>query len=195
MTPTTPALDTFVSSVGTIVRHEHDPVMIVKQIEPLLGDLLRDASAIPPQFKRPDPNRYSQYLLHRARDEAFSVVSVVWSPNQSAPIHDHGTWGVVGVLENEETETRYRRLDDGSVAEYAKLEAVGTFVLREGQTSVILPPHEIHRVENRSDRVSISIHVYGADIGSLTRHVYDPDTRHVRSFVSGYNVPEEAPGP
>lgn len=36
------------------------------------------------------------------------------------------------------------------------------------------------------DRVSISIHVYGADIGKVKRHVYKPDTAEVVDFISGY---------
>jgi predicted metal-dependent enzyme (double-stranded beta helix superfamily) len=35
------------------------------------------------------------------------------------------------------------------------------------------------------DRVSISIHVYGANIGGISRHVYPPDGPP-KPFVSGY---------
>jgi predicted metal-dependent enzyme (double-stranded beta helix superfamily) len=38
-----------------------------------------------------------------------------------------------------------------------------------------------------SDRASISIHVYGANIGAVKRHVYDPETGSVETFVSGYS--------
>ncbi len=53
---------------------------------------------------------------------------------------------------------------------------------------------DIHQVSNLfDDRVSISVHVYGADIGAVTRHVFDPETGTVRDFVSGYSNPVEAP--
>ena len=45
----------------------------------------------------------------------------------------------------------------------------------------------IHRVVNAlDDRVSISIHAYGANIGKVRRHVFDPQTGSVKEFVSGY---------
>ena len=37
------------------------------------------------------------------------------------------------------------------------------------------------------DRVSISIHVYGANIGAVARHVFDPVSGAARPFVSGYS--------
>jgi predicted metal-dependent enzyme (double-stranded beta helix superfamily) len=35
--------------------------------------------------------------------------------------------------------------------------------------------------------VSISVHVYGANIGAVSRHVYDPATGEEKPFVSGYS--------
>ena len=37
------------------------------------------------------------------------------------------------------------------------------------------------------DRVSISIHVYGANIGAATRHVFDATSGAAKHFVSGYS--------
>ena len=36
------------------------------------------------------------------------------------------------------------------------------------------------------DRVSISIHVYGANIGGVSRHVFTPDGQ-TKPFISGYS--------
>ena len=49
------------------------------------------------------------------------------------------------------------------------------------------PAHgDIHRVANgRSDHPSISIHVYGGNIGAVERASYDADGREQR-FISGY---------
>ena len=48
---------------------------------------------------------------------------------------------------------------------------------------------DIHEVANAfDDRVSISIHVYGANIGAVRRHVYDAATGAAKDFVSGYSI-------
>jgi predicted metal-dependent enzyme (double-stranded beta helix superfamily) len=45
---------------------------------------------------------------------------------------------------------------------------------------------DIHRVHNAyDDRVSISIHVYGANIGAVRRSVYAEDGTR-KPFISGY---------
>ncbi|BFO11879.1 Predicted metal-dependent enzyme of the double-stranded beta helix superfamily [Serratia rubidaea] len=46
---------------------------------------------------------------------------------------------------------------------------------------------DIHQVRNAfSDRVSISIHVYGGNIGAVRRAVYS-ESGVVKPFVSGYS--------
>jgi predicted metal-dependent enzyme (double-stranded beta helix superfamily) len=64
--------------------------------------------------------------------------------------------------------------------------------LQPGQIELIGPDQgDIHRVANAlPDAVSISIHVYGTDIGRHKRHVF-PDAGGVKPFISGYaNGPE-----
>jgi predicted metal-dependent enzyme (double-stranded beta helix superfamily) len=47
--------------------------------------------------------------------------------------------------------------------------------------------HDIHVVENDlSDQTSISIHVYGGNIGRIQRAVFDPITGVEKRFISGY---------
>ena len=46
---------------------------------------------------------------------------------------------------------------------------------------------DVHEIANAyDDRVSISIHVYGANIGAVERAVYDLATGAEKPFISGY---------
>lgn len=45
------------------------------------------------------------------------------------------------------------------------------------------------RLIEQCGRPSISIHVYGANIGAVARHVFDPATGAAKPFVSGYSLP------
>jgi 3-mercaptopropionate dioxygenase len=46
---------------------------------------------------------------------------------------------------------------------------------------------DVHAIANAyDDRVSISIHVYGANIGAVRRAVFDPETGEEKPFISGY---------
>jgi len=118
-----------------------------------------------------DPDNYVCHLLHTEPDGSFSVCALVWRPGQLTPIHDHVTWCVFGVLQGAEYEELYA-LRDGDTC----LEEVGRNVSAVGEVSGFAPPGDIHRVRNCGDGVSISLHIYGADItrlGSSVRRIYD----------------------
>ena len=61
--------------------------------------------------------------------------------------------------------------------------------LEPGQIEQVSPTiGDIHVVRNAlPDQPSISIHVYGANIGAVRRHVFDPETGEPSLFVSGYS--------
>ncbi|MBO1110429.1 cysteine dioxygenase [Bordetella petrii] len=140
-------------------------------------DWLPDCCAVP------HPDHYQQYLLHCDPLERFSLLSFVWGPGQSTPVHDHTVWGYVGMLRGSEFSQRYRAAPPG----YAPNGPPAA--LQPGQIEVLSPAEgDIHRVWNaHADAVSISVHLYGGNIGAVARHVYDPDTGRVTPFVSGYS--------
>lgn len=148
----------------------------------LLARLVSQDDWLPEEYAQPDPERYTQYLLHCDSRERFSVVAFVWGPGQGTPIHDHRTWGLVGVLRGGERSERFVRGGDG------RLHALGTpDVLHEGEVEAVSPRiGDIHRVSNAETRhTSISIHVYGGNIGAIERATYANDGT-ARRFVSGY---------
>lgn len=51
----------------------------------LLHRLISHDDWLPDEFAQPNPERYSQYLLHCDPLERFSVVSFVWGPGQKTP--------------------------------------------------------------------------------------------------------------
>ncbi len=63
--------------------------------------------------------------------------------------------------------------------------------LAPGSVDLLSPAEgDIHEVTNAfEDRVSISIHVYGGNIGAVERHVFDATTGAAKPFVSGYSSP------
>ena len=149
----------------------------------LLRDLVSHDDWLPEAFAQPDPVRYQQYLLHCDPLERFSVVSFVWGPGQRTPVHDHTVWGLVGVLRGLEIGWRYSRgSDDVLVAgEPERMEP--------GAIETVSPTvGDIHRVANGlDDAASVSIHVYGANIGAVRRSTYDPATGAAKTFISGYS--------
>ncbi|MFZ2998308.1 cysteine dioxygenase [Sphingobium sp.] len=171
----------FVTAFADLLAATRDEGAILQSGAALLTRLIAKDDWLPDAFARPNPDRYQQYLLHCDSRERFSVVSFVWGPGQSTPIHDHSVWGLVGVLRGVEKVERFRRLPTGGLINEAE------DYLREGEVDAVSPRiGDIHRVTNaRPDAPSISIHVYGANIGAVERATYALDGTP-KSFISGY---------
>jgi len=173
---------TFVKSLVTLLEKHPSEEIIFSQGKIILENLIREDDWLPEAFSKPHPLYYQQYLLYADPLDRFSVVSFVWGPGQKTPLHNHTVWGMVGQLRGQERSANYYQQPDGSYKED------GSFVCKPGQVATVSPQtHDIHVVENDlSDQTSISIHVYGGNIGRIQRGVFDPITGVEKRFISGY---------
>ncbi|MFL6672933.1 MAG: cysteine dioxygenase [Massilia sp.] len=181
----TPAarLRDFVRAFTQLVERAPPEERIFTDGRSLLAQLVAADDWLPAEFAAPDPARYRQYLLHCDPLERFSVLSFVWGPGQATPIHDHTVWGMVGVLRGAE-----RCEEFAPPAAPGPMGRLGQHELAAGMIDLVSPAAgDIHRVSNAlPDQVSVSIHVYGGNIGTIARHLYDPDSGERARFVSGY---------
>lgn len=180
------AFSTFIRTVDPIIRRSRSAEETVSAIEPFLHALILDRNWLLPKYQRSIPEKdYAQYLLYRPDDHAFSVVSFVWNPQKGSPVHDHCTWGVIGQYEGVEEEARFRKLPGGGI------EKAVVVASKPGDVSHVYPPdRDVHQIVNRSATPTISIHIYGGDIGSQPRHIYELSRGSVLPFVSGYDSVE-----
>ena len=176
----------FVIAMTHLVSKTQDEPVLLREGRALLAPLLADDRWLPDECAVLRPDRYAQYLLHADPLERFSVVSFVWGPGHRTPVHDHTVWGLVGMLRGAE------RCDEFHLdATGAMPQATGrSHVMQPGDIEAVSPTvGDWHRVSSaRTDGASISIHVYGANIGAVRRHRLD-DAGQVVEFVSGYDSP------
>ncbi|MDP9877593.1 putative metal-dependent enzyme (double-stranded beta helix superfamily) [Variovorax boronicumulans] len=157
---------------------------LLERAAPLMRALVAQDDWLPEAMTASHPQYYQQHLLYGDPLDRFSLVSFVWGPGQKTPVHDHTVWGIIGMLRGAECGQRYARSADG------RLVAQGDEVtLRPGDLDIVSPEvGDIHVVRNAfDDRVSISIHLYGGNIGRIARHVFVPQTGEIKAFVSGYS--------
>lgn len=175
-----PRLRHFVGTLDALVDRTEDEATLLAEGGRALADLVSQDDWLPDAYAVPNPDRYTQYLLHRDPAARYSIVSFVWGPGQSTPVHDHTVWGLVGVLRGAEIGERY-------AVGPGRLDKLGSERLEAGAVDPVSPTvGDVHRVSNAfDDRVSISIHVYGADIGAVRRHIFD-DAGRSKDFISGY---------
>ncbi len=182
MTDLRPLRD-FVRAATAAVALPRPEAAVLADLRGHLAALVSRDHWLPPELAQPHPQFYRQYLLHADALERFSVVSFVWGPGQQTPVHDHTVWGLIGMLRGQEVSQPFGV--DGRGALVPQGEAT---TLVPGQVEAVSPTlGDIHQVRNAlADQVSISIHVYGANIGAVQRWVYAPDGTR-KPFVSGYS--------
>ena len=175
----------FVQQLAALLALQPDEPAILAQGAALLADLVAHDDWLPDDYAQPHPQHYQQFLLHADALARFSVVSFVWGPGQATPIHDHTVWGLIGMLRGAENAQPYGKNEAGQWVPSGE-----TMTLLPGQVEAVSPRiGDVHRVSNAfADKTSISIHVYGANIGAVQRHVYHEDGS-IKNFVSGYTNP------
>ncbi|MFJ4457331.1 cysteine dioxygenase [Pseudomonas sp. NPDC089392] len=173
----------FIDALSQLLDRETDEATLLDQGQGLLRSLVAHDDWLPEALAQPDPARYQQYLLHCDSRQRFSIVSFVWGPGQQTPIHDHRVWGLIGMLRGAEYSQGFARSEHGAL-----LPAGAPVRIEPGHVEAVSPRiGDIHQVSNAfDDRVSISIHVYGANIGAVSRAVYLPDGTE-KPFISGYS--------
>lgn len=184
MPDTIAPLRQFVLDVTQILATPRSEAEILSAIKSPLARLIERDDWLPDAFAMPHPQYYQQYLLYCDPHERFSVQSFVWGPGQSTPIHNHTVWGLVGVLRGAELCQRYKRDAYGVV-----IKDGASVVLNTKEIDAVSPEiGDLHTVANAlTDRPSISIHVYGKNIGNAVRAVFKEGSSEEKPFVSGYS--------
>lgn len=178
-----PELAAFVGTVEGLIARGLDERALTAAVRDELAAVLAGGLELPPDKVRPDPERYVMYPLHVAADGSFSIASAVWDVGQGTPVHGHETWGVVGIHSGVEVETRFEKPTEPGVP----LVLEGTDEWGGGEVTVCCTTDDdVHQVRCGGDRPVVGIHVYGADIGTLPRRSYDPDTGAVHWFTSAW---------
>lgn len=104
----------FIQDVDVLHREIGQPEPLLDAVALRLAALVKQDDWLPDEYALPHPHHYQQYLLHADSGQRFSIVSFVWGPGQSTPIHDHRVWGAIGMLRGAEENQRYRLDDAGT---------------------------------------------------------------------------------
>ncbi len=144
---------------------------------------LSKANWLEDRMYQADPDQgFGVYLLHEERDHTLAVLAVSWLPNRGTPPHDHGTWALVAGVDGHEKNEFFERVDDRSRLGYAELKKIGEKVFKVGNV-VAMPTGTIHSVWNETDKVTVSLHIYGKHVNFTGRSQFDPEKRTETPFI------------
>lgn len=175
------ALARFIALAAERSRSPAQPADCVLALAPLMLDLVAQADEfLQPQHYRSDPAHYARNLVHESPDASLSLYTLVWLPGQWTPVHDHGSWGVVGVLEGVLEERSYVRTSlDRGADEGIALVRGGVILLAPGAVTSFVPnPDHIHVTGVPPERSrAVSLHLYGRMMNSFNTYDVAAGTR------------------
>jgi predicted metal-dependent enzyme (double-stranded beta helix superfamily) len=170
-----PPIERFIETCRTAVASESDAADRVTAIAPAMQRLLVDAGDfLGPAHLVADPAHYARNAIYICPSGDLSLFALVWLPGQWTPVHDHGSWGVVGVVEGVLEERAYMAVDGEITADRGiRLKRGGLVLLNAGAVTTFVPnPDHIHMTGVPPERRRcVSLHLYGRNMDSF--HVYD----------------------
>jgi predicted metal-dependent enzyme (double-stranded beta helix superfamily) len=170
-----PRLADFVNACRDLAARCAEPSDCVLEAAPLMHRLLESAEEfLTSAHLRPDANAYARNAIHLPPDGRLSLYALVWSPGQWTPVHDHGSWGVVGVVRGVLEERSFLSPAGAITGDHGiRLERGGIVLLGPGSVSTFVPnPDHIHMTGVPETReTAVSLHLYGRTMNAF--HVYD----------------------
>lgn len=122
----------------------------------------------------------NEIRLHRSPDKSFTILAYIWDSQDLCAVHDHGAWGLIGSLLSALREVKYRRLDDGEVEGFARLEQVSDSLLEPGKVGFVLPLNQgIHQTGAAGDALTLSLGIYGRSIRQGYIHFFNPAEKRI----------------
>ncbi|WP_251956803.1 cupin domain-containing protein [Nostoc commune] len=121
-----PEFSEFVATAKEIIATtNHNRIKTLDILEPYFAALLQKRDWLPEHFAQPNlegglGGGIGQWLLYRSQE--LTIFSLVIPPNSITPIHDHLSWGLVGLYQGKQEETVYRRLDKGQLEGFGDLQ-------------------------------------------------------------------------
>lgn len=170
-----PELREFVEACDGVVARTEDVGDRVDAIAPLMRRLTAKAELfLEPAHLQSDPAHYRRNAVYFCPRETISLFAIVWLPGQWTPVHDHGSWGVVGVVRGSLEERAYM-CPTGEICrdEGIVLRRGGVVLLNSGAVTSFVPnPDHIHVTGvDEAEEPCVSLHLYGRNMNSF--HIYD----------------------
>lgn len=138
-----------------------------------------------PRYLQCQPDApYGSYLLYLSKDADLCVVLDIFMAEQAAIAHNHLCWCVFSCLEGVEHEYLFDVPDDLSASPaqlLSRLRHPGEVTMADAAKGAF------HQVGCAQGDMAISLHIYGADIGTLRRQMWDSEAAQFVDFTSGYS--------
>lgn len=190
-----PGFERLVDAIGSILADgdgsaDHwGEASVASDLGSALRDALDDPRLLPDEvMRRPLRSGFATHLLHTS--PTFTVFASATAPGALPPVHDHGSWGLVGLYRGVEEEIRFDRAGPRTDGVGPGLVEVGRATFHQGEIVPIgPPPADVHQVLNRGTESSLAVHLFRHDLVAQGFAVYEePGYRRVPTGPIAYDA-------
>lgn len=175
-----------IQSMVELAESEREILLIGRD---LMARLVSSDDWLPSVFAASNSAGGRQFQLYSDGLERFSVVSTILPGGTALSIAQQSVWEIMGVLRGAVTRQTLDSSQDGRAQPTSggRLQQQGSVEAHASKGG------DVVQLSNASaDRISIGIHVYGGEIGRLSRRSFAPDGR-MDERPLGYANAESAP--
>lgn len=136
-----------------------DETVYFPELRKLVRQLILNSYWVQTQHLQPDPETgESVLILYDEIGYPLTVQTVTLLPGTVSSIHNHGTWGIVGIIKGKEKNTFWRRTNHPDFPN--QIELAGEKIFQAGDI-ISLMPDAIHSIEAIGDEPTITFNIYG----------------------------------
>ncbi len=149
----------FLTELEDILENVTDDLTRINLIIPKVRKLLNSSYWLSLEFIPPQPKPgWSVRFLYEDYEFPLTVQMVAWLPGNISPIHNHGTWGIVAIIDGQEKNQFWQRNPTSNNPDQIKLVDEKTLVT--GDVIGFLPD-AIHSVQPMGEEPTITFNLYG----------------------------------
>lgn len=171
-------LHRFLTEVEDVLNEEDTEVKRLAALRLLVRRLITNSYWIRTQKPKPSDMGISALMLYDELGYPLTVQTAIAQPGTVSPVHNHGNWGIVVILQGEERNMVWRRVPDAKFPN--RVEPVGEIILLPGDI-ISFTSDAIHNVKVVGDEPTFSFSIYGETYHSR-RFEYDPIAHTARNF-------------
>ncbi|AKG22367.1 cysteine dioxygenase family protein [Calothrix sp. 336/3] len=161
----------FLTELEDILKDATDESLHLAEIRMLVRRLIVNSYWVRSQYPEPcQQTGTSVLLLYDELGFPFTIQTVTFTPGTKSNIHNHGTWGIVAILQGQEKNTFWQKINDKSQAD--KIEKKGELILSPGDI-ISFTSDAIHSVEAVGDIPTVTFNLYG-ETSPESRFAYNP---------------------
>jgi predicted metal-dependent enzyme (double-stranded beta helix superfamily) len=148
----------FLTELEDVLNDVDDESTRLPEIRMLVRRLLVNSYWVRSRFLDAGSHGTSVLNLYDELGFQFTIQTVTFAPGTKSNIHNHGTWGIVGILKGQEKNTIWKRSATDNFQ--GRVEQTGELMLFPGDI-ISFAPDAIHCVEAVGDEPTVTFNLYG----------------------------------